>query len=237
LRFIKNFVEKVMKITYYGHACFAVEVDGKTIVFDPFISGNPLAKNIQLKNIKADYILISHGHEDHTADAIELARLTNALVVSNFEICNWVQEKGINRVHAMNIGGHYMFDFGKLKCVNAIHSSSMPDGSYGGSAMGFLLETEAGNVYYSGDTALSYDMKLIGDYKRIDICMLPIGSNFTMGIDNAIIASEFVKCDKVIGMHYDTFPPIRIDHQEAKEKFTNAGKDLLLMKIGETITI
>lgn len=226
-----------MKITYYGHACFSVEISGKIIVFDPFISGNPLAKDIQLKNLKADYILISHGHEDHTADAVELARQTNALVVSNFEICNWIQEKGINRNHAMNIGGHYMFDFGKLKCVNAIHSSSMPDGSYGGNPMGFLLETHLGNLYYSGDTALTYDMKLIGDYKRIDICMLPIGSNFTMGIDNAIIASEFVKCDKVIGMHYDTFPPIRIDHQEAKDKFHSAGKELILMNIGETITI
>ena len=136
----------------------------------------------------------------------------------------------------MNIGGHKLFDFGKLKCVNAIYSSSFPDGSYGGNLMGFLLETTEGNLYYSGDTALTYDMKLIGDYKRIDLCMLPIGNNFTMGIDNALIASEFVKCDRIIGMHYDTFEPIKIDHAEAKDKFSNAGKELILMNIGSTMT-
>ena len=181
-----------MKITYYGHSCFLLEVASKRILFDPFITGNPLAVNIKIQSIKADYILISHGHGDHIGDAVEIARQTNALVISNYEICNWIQDKGINQIHSMNIGGHKLFDFGKLKCVNAIHSSSFPDGSYGGNPMGFLLETTEGNLYYSGDTALTYDMKLIGDYKRIDLCMLPIGNNFTMGIDNALIASEVV---------------------------------------------
>lgn len=224
-----------MKITYLGHSCFSVDIAGKKLLFDPFITANPLASGIKTASIQADYMLISHGHEDHTADAVSLARQTNALVVSNFEICTWIQNKGINHIHPMNIGGHWIFDFGKLKCVNAVHSSSLPDGTYGGNPMGFLIETAEGNIYYSGDTALTYDMKLIGDYKRIDVCMLPIGNNFTMGIDNAIIASEFVKCDKIIGMHYDTFAPIKIDHDEAKQKFANAGKELILMNIGETI--
>ena len=225
-----------MKVTYYGHSCFLLEVASKSILFDPFITGNPLAVDIKIQRIKADYILISHGHGDHIGDAVEIARQTNALVISNYEICNWIQDKGINQVHSMNIGGHKLFDFGKLKCVNAIHSSSFPDGTYGGNPMGFLLETAEGNLYYSGDTALTYDMKLIGDYKRIDLCMLPIGNNFTMGIDNALIASEFVKCDRIIGMHYDTFEQIKIDHAEAKHKFNNAGKELILMDIGSAMT-
>ena len=137
----------------------------------------------------------------------------------------------------MNTGGHWIFDFGKVKCVNAVHSSSMPDGSYGGNPMGFLVETPAGNFYYSGDTALTYDMKLIGEFKRMDVAMFPIGNNFTMGYDNALIAAEFVNCNKIIGLHYDTFDLIKIDHHDAKEKFNAAGKELLLIPIGESIEI
>lgn len=134
----------------------------------------------------------------------------------------------------MNTGGHWIFDFGKVKCVNAVHSSSLPDGTHGGNAMGFLLETNEGNFYYAGDTALHYDMKLIGDYKQMNFAFLPIGNNFTMGVDNAVIASDFIRCDKIIGMHFDTFDQIKIDHKEAKHKFEISGKELLLMKIGES---
>jgi L-ascorbate metabolism protein UlaG (beta-lactamase superfamily) len=226
-----------MKITYYGHSCFTLEVAGKAILFDPFISPNELAKGIDIKSIKADFILISHGHEDHIADAVEIALNTGAVVISNWEIISWLGKQGIKNVHPMNIGGHWFFDFGKVKCVNAIHSSSLPDGSYGGNPMGFLLETIDGNVYYAGDTALTMDMKLIGDYKRIDIAFLPIGNNFTMGIDNAIIASDFIKCDKIIGMHYDTFGYIKIDRAEAIEKFSATGKELVLMSVGNSIEL
>jgi L-ascorbate metabolism protein UlaG (beta-lactamase superfamily) len=228
---------QLMEITYYGHSCFSVDVGGQILLFDPFIKGNPLAKGIQLEKIKADYILISHGHGDHIEDAIELARQTNATVIAAYEITNWVLNHGITKVHPMNIGGHWMFDFGKVKCVNAVHSSSFPDGTYAGSPLGFLVEAAGGNFYYAGDTALHYDMKLIGDYKKIDFAFLPIGSNYTMGVDNAVIASDFIKCDYIIGMHYDTFEKIRIDHDEAKKKFDLAGKQLTLMKIGETINL
>jgi L-ascorbate metabolism protein UlaG (beta-lactamase superfamily) len=226
-----------MKITYYGHSCFTLEVAGKSILFDPFISHNELAKDIDIKSINADFILISHGHEDHIADAVEIALNTGAVVVSNWEIIAWLGKQGIKNVHPMNIGGHWFFDFGKVKCVNAVHSSSLPDGSYGGNSMGFMLETIEGNVYYAGDTALTMDMKLIGDYKQIDVAFLPIGNNFTMGIDNAIIAANFIKCDKIIGMHYDTFGYIKIDQPEAIEKFSATGKELVLMPIGNTIEL
>lgn len=223
-----------MQVTYYGHSCFLVELSGKKLLFDPFISPNPLAKSIDLKSIQADYILVSHGHWDHTADLIELAKQTNATVVSNFEITEWVKKQGVSNVHPMNIGGHWIFDFGKIKCVNAVHSSSLPDGTYGGNPMGFLIETDTFKMYYAGDTALHYDMKLIGDYKRMNLAFLPIGNNFTMGIDNAVIASDFIKCDKIVGMHFDSFDQIKIDHREAKGKFELNGKELFLMSVGET---
>lgn len=226
-----------MKVTYYGHSCFAIRIKDKTILFDPFIRHNELAKNIRVEDIKADYILISHGHSDHIGDAVEIAKNTNATVISNYEIISWLEKQGVTNVHPMNIGGHWFFDVCKVKCVVAVHSSALPDGTYGGNPMGFLLESEEGNVYYAGDTALTYDMKLIGDYKDIDIAFLPIGNNFTMGVDNAIIASGFIRCDRIIGMHYDTFGYIRIDHKEAIEKFNLAGKELLLMPVGDSIEL
>ncbi len=223
-----------MKVSYFGHSCFGVEVGNKNLLFDPFISSNKLAGKIDIKSIKADYIFISHGHEDHIADAVEIAKNTNAVVISNFEICNWLNKRGIDNFHPMNVGGKWIFDFGKVKCVNAVHSSSMPDGSYGGSAMGFLVSTGDSHFYYAGDTALTYDMKLIGDYRNLNFAFLPIGDNFTMSADNAIIASDFIKCDKIIGMHYDTFDYIIIDKKEAIEKFKQQDKSLILFEIGET---
>lgn len=223
-----------MRITYYGHSCFQVIVNGKKLLFDPFISENPLASSVDVEKIEADYILASHGHDDHIADLEKIAKRTNATVIANFEIATWFQKRGVKNVHAMNTGGHWMFDFGKVKCVQAIHSSSMPDGTYGGNPMGFLIEAPQGSFYYAGDTALHNDMKLIGDYKRMNFAFLPLGNNYTMGIDNAVIASDFIRCDKIIGMHYDTFDMIKIDHKEAKHKFELSGKDLQLMQIGES---
>jgi len=225
-----------MNITYYGHSCFGVEINGKHLLFDPFISPNELAAKIDINSVKADYILISHGHEDHIADTVAIAKRTGAKVICIWEINVWLSKQGVENIHPMNIGGKVKLDFGNVKCVNAVHSSSLPDGSYGGNPMGFVIESNEGNFYYAGDTALTYDMKLIGEYRHINFAFLPIGDNFTMGVDNAIIASDFINCKDIIGMHYDTFGYIKIDHIDAQNKFTQSGKKLTLLNIGETIT-
>lgn len=227
----------VMKFTFYGHACFGVDTDGKHLLFDPFITPNEKASHIEVNKIKADYILISHGHEDHVADVIKIANNTNAKLVSNFEIVSWFSAKGTTGGHPMNLGGSWNFDFGSVKYVNAVHSSMMPDGAYGGNPGGFIVKTKQTSFYYAGDTALHTDMKLIGVYEKLDFAVLPIGDNFTMGIEDAIIASDFIKCDKIIGVHFDTFGYIKIDKEEAKRKFAERGKELILLEIGETITV
>lgn len=227
-----------MKITYYGHACFGVSVAGKNLLFDPFISYNPLAKGVNIEAIPADYILLSHGHGDHVADAMAIAKRAGATIIAGFEVAEWFEKQGATNTHGMNHGGRAKFDFGTVKLVNAVHSSNMPDGSYGGNPVGFVVETAEGNFYYSGDTALTMDMQLIPlTCKPLHVALLNLGDNYTMGIDDAILAADFVKCNKVIGLHYDTFEPIKIDKQEAIQKFANAGKQLLLLTIGETIAI
>ncbi len=224
-----------MQITYYGHSCFEALVNGKKLLFDPFIRPNPLAASVDVEKINPDYILISHGHEDHLADALEIAGRSGALVIASFEIIQWLSARGLEHVHPMNTGGKWMLDFGKVKCVSAVHSSSLPDGTYGGAAMGFIIESSQGNFYYSGDTALTMDMKLIGEFRSLNFALLPIGDNFTMGVDNAVIASDFIRCNKIIGLHYDTFGYIKIDKQQALTRFENAGKKLFLMDIGQTL--
>lgn len=226
-----------MEFTFYGHACFSVKANGANILFDPFISPNEKASHINVDEISADAILISHGHEDHVADVTSIAQRTGAKLVSNFEIINWFAGKGIENGHPMNHGGNWSFDFGDVKYVNAVHSSVMPDGTYGGNPGGFIVKTEGKTFYYAGDTALHMDMKLIGEYEKLDYAVLPIGDNFTMGIDDAVIASDFIKCDRIIGLHYDTFGYIEIDHSEAKRKFSEKGKELILLEIGQTIEI
>lgn len=223
-----------MNITYYGHSCFGVEVNGKHLLFDPFISPNGLAKNINVSTIKADYILVSHGHEDHIADAVSIAKRTGATVICAFEIHNWLQKQGVSNTHPMNIGGKGKFEFGNVKCVLAVHSSSLPDGSYGGNPMGFIIELAEANFYFAGDTALTYDMKLIGNYRTINFAFLPIGDIYTMGVDNALLASEFINCKKIIGMHFDTFDGIKIDKEDAVKKFAQSGRELVLFNVGES---
>ncbi|WP_289057731.1 metal-dependent hydrolase [uncultured Flavobacterium sp.] len=225
-----------MKITYYGHASLGIEVGGKHIIVDPFITGNPQAAAINLSTIKADYILLTHAHADHVLDVEAIAKNTNAVIVSNAEIASHYAKKGFNS-HPMNHGGSWKFDFGKVKYVNAIHSSSFPDGSYGGNPGGFVIEGEHKNIYIAGDTALTYDMKLIPLRTKLDLVILPIGNNFTMDVEDAIIASDFVECDKVLGYHYDTFGYIEINHEEAIRKFFDKGKDLMLLPIGDSIEL
>jgi L-ascorbate metabolism protein UlaG (beta-lactamase superfamily) len=226
-----------MKLSYYGHSTFLLEVQNCSILFDPFITPNELAGDIDVESISADYILISHGHEDHVADAVSIAKRTGATIVSNYEIVTWFGGQGIENGHPMNHGGSWSFDFGSVKYVNAVHSSVLPDGTYGGNPGGFILSTDEGNIYYAGDTALTYDMKLIGGTANLKYAILPIGDNFTMGTDDAVIASDFIGCKEIIGMHYDTFGYIKIDKEEAKDKFSTAGKTLTLLNIGETIDL
>jgi L-ascorbate metabolism protein UlaG (beta-lactamase superfamily) len=225
-----------MKITFYGHACLGIEVAGKNIMVDPFITGNPNASHIDILGLKADYILLTHAHQDHILDAEAIAKNTDATIVSNYEIAIHYASKGL-KYHPMNHGGSWQFDFGKVKYVAAIHTSSFPDGSYGGQPGGFVIEGEHKNIYIAGDTALTMDMKLIPMRTKLDLAILPIGSNFTMDVDDAIIASDFVDCDKILGYHYDTFGYIEIDHAQAKKKFFDAGKDLMLLEVGESIIL
>jgi len=226
-----------MRLTFYGHACFMVEVNGKKLLFDPFITPNELAKDIHINDIEADYILLSHGHRDHVTDAAAIAKSTGATIIANFEVAMWFAAKGIEKYHPMNHGGKWKFDFGTVKCVNAVHTSAMPDGSYGGNPMGFVITSDEKNFYYAGDTALTLDMQLIPTFANIDFSVLPIGDNFTMGIEDAAAAAKMVKCNKVVGVHYDTFGYIKIDHNEAKNIFKKNDLDLLLPAIGETIDI
>jgi L-ascorbate metabolism protein UlaG (beta-lactamase superfamily) len=226
-----------MKITFLGHACLSIETRDKTLLIDPFISGNELAKSIDIDRLQADYILLTHAHEDHILDVETIAKRTEATIVSNYEIVSYYGAKGITG-HPMNIGGKWRFDFGTLHSTIAIHSSSFPDGSDGGQPGGFVLETSHHRLYIAGDTALTYDMRLIPEViGELDLVVLPIGDNFTMGIDEAIKASKFLNCNRVLGYHFDTFGYIKIDHKKAYQKFAEARKELTLLPVGGNMKI
>ncbi|RQO31999.1 metal-dependent hydrolase [Taibaiella sp. KBW10] len=225
-----------MTLTFFGHACFTVAFGDTTILFDPFITPNALAKDVDIEAIKADYIFVSHGHGDHVADLIALAKQTQATVVSNFEIIDWVTKQGYEKVHPMNFG-RKQFAFGKVHFVPAAHSSGLPDGSYGGNPGGFVIKTDEGNFYYTGDTSLTAEFNMIPYYGPLDVAIMPIGGNFTMDTDDALIASDMIQCNKIVGVHYDTFGYIVIDKEKALRDFEQAGKQLLLPKIGETIEL
>lgn len=222
-----------MKLNYFGQSCFLLEINGTKILFDPFITPNELAKDIDVEQIECDYILVSHGHQDHVADLETIAKRTKAKVVSSFEIIAWLQKKGVDNGHPMNLGGSWDFDFGKVKMVYAAHSNSLPDGTYAGTAAGFVIQADGKTLYFAGDTALTQEMKLTGELFDVDYAFLPIGDNFTMGISDAIVACEFVKCKKAIAMHYDTFGYIKVDHDQAKKAFADAGVELSMLKISD----
>ena len=227
-----------MNITYYGHSCFLVDLNDIKILFDPFITPNPIANKVDLDSIKADYILISHGHEDHVADVDYIAKRTGAKIISNFEIVSWfASKKGIENNHPINHGGKIELKNGiTAKYVNAIHSSVLPDGTYGGKPGGWVVESTKMSFYYSGDTALTYDMKLLGEYHNLNFAFLCIGDNFTMGIEDSAIAAQFAGVQDVIGMHYDSFGYIEINHHAAKKHYEKNGLNLTLLNINETIT-
>lgn len=226
-----------MLFTYLGHACFTLDDQEKTILVDPFISGNPLAQAIDIDQIKADYILLSHGHADHVADVERIALRTGALVICAYEIHEWLQQKGITHTHPMNTGGSHTFGPFTIKCTVAQHSSCLPDGTYAGNPMGFIIKTNQKSVYYSGDTALTMDMQLIPHWTKLDAAILPVGDNFTMGYEDACLAAQFCGATRVIGVHFDTFPPIRIDHEKATQHFATSGISLYLPAIQQQIQL
>ena len=226
-----------MKITYLGHAAFQIETKGINLIFDPFISPNELASHVDVDALKADYVLLSHGHGDHVADAERIAKNNGAKVISSFEIVTWYEQKEIQG-HPMNLGGKWEFDFGTVKYVNAVHSSVLPDGTYGANPGGFVIWNDEVCFYYAGDTALTLDMKLIPmTCPKLDFAILPIGDNFTMGYEDAAIAAEFIECDTIIGCHFDTFGFVKIDHDSAIKAFADKGKKLILPTIGEPVSL
>lgn len=234
---IFNYKTYLMKITFYGHACLKIQIDEIGILVDPFISNNELAKDtIAVDEINCDYILVTHAHFDHVADLEAIAKANDAVIVSNYEIAMYYQAKGF-KVHPMNHGGSWQFNFGKVKYVNAVHTSAFQDGTYGGQPGGFIIEGANKNIYIAGDTALTMDMKLIPHFVKLDLAVLPVGDNFTMGITDAVMASDFIECNKILGYHYDTFGYIKIDHEQAKATFADSGKELLLLAINESIEV
>ncbi len=225
-----------MKLTYYGHSTVEIKTGSNTLLFDPFITPNELAKHIDVSALKPDHILVSHGHGDHVADLLPIQKQSGAKVICIAEIAGWLGNQGVEGAHGMNIGGSFDFGGFKVKMVYALHSSSMPDGSYGGVPAGFVIYAEGKKIYFAGDTALTMDMQLLAG-EDLDWAILPIGDNYTMGIDDAIKAADMINCKDIIGVHYDTFPVIKIDTNEAKEKFLKAGLNLKLPAIGDSVEL
>jgi L-ascorbate metabolism protein UlaG (beta-lactamase superfamily) len=227
-----------VEVTYYGHACVGVTLGGARLLFDPFITPNEKASAVVLDDVPADFVLVSHGHEDHVADVGAIIARTGATLISNYEIVTWFQAReGVASAHPLNHGGGAEFSFGRAQFVQAVHSSVLPDGTYGGNPGEFVVSGPEGRFYFSGDTALTYDMKLIGAGSSVDWAALCIGDNFTMGVEDAVKAAGFVGVSRVLGIHYDTFPPITIDHDAAREAFARAGVELLLPGVGETVQL
>lgn len=208
-----------------------------SLLLDPFITGNPLSSNISIEDLKPDHILLSHGHQDHVLDVEAIYGQSQATIVANHEVATWFQKRGLERVVSMNQGGQIQLESARVKLVNAVHSSSMPDGSYGGNPVGFVIEMDNRCLYFAGDTALHQDMKQIKDQFRLDLAILPIGGHFTMGLEDALYAADYVGCKRVLGMHFDTFPPITIDHEQSKNLADSQGKELILMQIGNSIEL
>lgn len=226
-----------MKITYLGHASLSIKINGKNLIIDPFISGNELAKDIDLNALEADYILLTHAHQDHVLDVESIVERTGASIICNAEMSYYYEKKRL-KVIGMNTGGQFSTDGISIRSTIAFHSSSFADGTYGGNPNGYVISTESKIIYIAGDTALTQEMKLIPTLVgQLDLAVFPIGDHFTMGIEDACLAADFVECNKVLGYHFDTFPPIAIDHEKAKSHFQSKGKELILLKIGEDLEI
>ena len=224
-----------MEISYHGHSIVKIQTQGITILIDPFINGN-LLTDLKVEEEAPDFILLTHGHNDHVGDTIELAKKNDALVIAPFELANWISWQGV-RAHPMHIGGAREFDFGKVKFTQAFHGSSYTTDSneiiYMGMPAGILLFIEGKTIYHAGDTALFSDMKLIGERHPIDIAFVPIGDNFTMGPEDAACAVAFLKPRIVVPIHYNTFPPIEQDPQDFADLVENT--EVQILKSGEKV--
>ena len=225
------------KLTWYGHATLGLETGGHKIVVDPFFSGNPTAST-SADAVEADFILISHGHGDHVGDGVPLAKRTGATVISNDEIANWFAAQGVEKTHGQHLGGGYKHPFGYLKLTFAIHGSALPDGANGGNPCGFLLTTTDGKkIYLAQDTGLFGDMKLIGE-EGLDLAVIPIGDNYTMGPDDALRAVKLLEPKVVIPIHYNTFPLLAQDENAwaARVQSETAAK-VVVLKPGESYSV
>jgi len=228
-----------MKIKYLGHSCFLLEVQGKKILTDPFISSNPLAKDIiDIDSIECEYILVSHGHLDHVEDLERIYKnQPKCTLISNFELTQYFRKRGLEKFHPMGPGGKWTFDFGILHMVPECHSNSLPDGSYGGSPIGFVLESGGKTIYFAGDTGLHHDMKHIKMFHKLNLAFFPIGGCFTMDIDQAVVAAKYVGTKNVLAMHYDTNPMIQINKVNVLKKAKKHNIKLIFMEIGGSMEI
>lgn len=221
------------KFIYHGHSFIEVVSKDHVIYIDPLIEGNGLC-DIKLEDAKCNFIILTHGHADHLGSTVDIARGKDITVIAMVELCEWLEKKGVS-THEMNLGGAHQFPFGRLKLTIAHHSSSTPDGMYAGNPAGVILHLEDKIIYHAGDTALFYDMKLIGEMNKIQYAFLPIGDNYTMGIDDAVKACEFLQCDTVIPIHFNTWDIIKVDPNEFKRKVESIGKKCKVMKAGDEI--
>ncbi|WP_039053568.1 metal-dependent hydrolase [Sphingobacterium sp. T2] len=227
-----------ISVRYLGHACFEFDFNGTKVLMDPFITYNPLAKHINIAELNPDYIILSHGHEDHVADVAHIQQQSGASVIAIVETAAWVRRQGVpgDKVMEFNFGGTLNLPFGKVKMVYALHTNSTPDGAYGGVPCGFVFTIGDKKIYFAGDTALTLEMKLLADL-NLDWAFLPIGGHYTMDMYDAVKASDFINCKNIIGMHYDTFPPVTIDVEEAKRVFTDAQLNLTLLAVDESMSL
>ncbi|MGJ1433780.1 metal-dependent hydrolase [Sphingobacterium spiritivorum] len=227
-----------MKVTYYGQSCVLFDFDGHQVLLDPFITYNPIAEHVDVNALHPEYIFVSHAHQDHVADLLTVQKNSNATVATVVETAAWVRKQGVSddKVVEFNLGGTIETTFGKAKMVIAIHTNSTPDGAYGGWPVGYVFFAGGKKIYFAGDTALTYDMKLLEDL-QLDWAFLPIGGHYTMDVEDAVKAAQFINCKHIVGIHYNTFPPITIDVEEAKRKFSEAGLQLSLPGIGESLTL
>jgi len=221
----------LVKFNYIHHACFLLETDNDAIIFDPFLEGNP--KNVQVKDIKVSHVLVTHAHGDHLGSAYAIVRNNNALFISTAEVANAAAEAGCE-THSMHLGGTYEYGFGKVRITPAFHGS----GVAGGHACGFIVNFHGTTIYYSGDTCLFSDMKLLGELEKIDYAILPIGDNFTMGPSDAAKAVEFLGVQKVIPIHYNTWPVIAQDPEKFKQAVEAKGKaKVFIVKPGTSLDL